>query len=1204
MVRRGTPKLRAKKIIFARQKAYFFLRIHKVLRIEQRPKKVRWGKPDCGMNGSKGFFSLTSPIRPTYIPLRIHSAYSLLEGAIPIKTLIQQAKEKKIPALGLTDTGNLFGALEFSLACAAEGIQPILGCQIRLHPFTQEGSGPLSAPWSLALYAQNERGYRNLIKLASRSTVDQDNALLGRITLEQLSGLTEGLLCLSGGTEGPLNQAFAKGALSDAEQAADIFQRLFPDRFYLELGRYGWPGEEKIEEHLLTLADGRQLPLVATNEAYFPTPEAYEAHDALLCIAEGTYVNQPHRRRLTPNHFFKSPQEMGALFQDVPEALTNTVAIARRCHFLLKPVKPLLPPFETFSGRNEADELRYQASAGLENRLQNHVFKPDMGPEDKQALRQQYAERLAYETDMIIDMGFSGYFLIVADFIQWAKRQGIPVGPGRGSGASSLVAWALTITDVDPIRFGLFFERFLNPERVSLPDFDVDFCQERRDEVIVYVREKYGADKVAHIITFGKLQARAVLRDVGRVLQMPYTQVDRICKLIPQNPTNPVTLGEAIEKDPQLQQMEKEDPQVRQLLNFGRQLEGLYRHASTHAAGVVIAGQPLEAQVPLYQDSRAALPATQFNMKYVEQAGLIKFDFLGLKTLTVLQHTVDLLKKRGIEIDLSAMPLDDAPTFALLNRLDVVGVFQVESGGMREVLRRLRPERFEELIALVALYRPGPMDDIPRYIACRHGEEKVHYTYPCLESILKETFGVMVYQEQVLQIARVLAGYSLGSADLLRRAMGKKIKSEMAAQRKIFVEGTLKQNGGDRSVASHLFDQIAKFAGYAFPKAHSAPYALLLYQTAYLKANYPVEFMAASLTLDAQNMDKLAIFARETASLGIPLLPPDINQSGPLFQVESLVNGTLAIRYGLAAIKNVGHAAMEEVVAERNKNGPFSCIYDCMERLGPRVINKRQMEALVAAGVFDSLHPNRQQLMLSVDLLLRYGTVERGGLFETHETRPPLMETADWPTLERLRQEFHAIGFYLSAHPLDAYRQSLANFSVILSNSLENHLQTAPEGSLFQVAGILMSKQERMGRSGKKYAFLQLSDPTGVYEVTVFSELLSQYRDLLQAGQPLLLSVSGRLEGEAMRLVAQRLESLDDVMIKSVKTLVLTTNNPQTLPLLAEKLNRAQPGKTTIMLRFLLPSGTAIYRLPQAYQVAGDLKADLEAIPHLTVEAA
>lgn len=1141
-------------------------------------------------------------ISPAYIPLRIHSAYSLLEGAIPIKTLIEQAKAKKFPALGLTDTGNLFGALEFSIACAEAGIQPILGCQIRLHPLGEETS-TLPPPLSLALYAQNEVGYRNLIKLASRSSVGQESRLLGRITVAQLTGLTDGLICLSGGAQGPLNQALAKGALSEVQPYADLCQTLFPDRFYIELGRYGWPGEENIERHLLQLADERKIPLVATNEAYFPAPESYEAHDALLCIAEGTYVNQPNRRRLTPHHCLKSAEEMAVLFQDIPEALANTVAIACRCHFLLKPVKPILPPFETTSGRNEEEELRHQAQEGLENRLPTHVFKSDMGESEKKTLRLQYEERLAYEVDMIIKMGFAGYFLIVADFIQWAKRRGIPVGPGRGSGASSLVAWALTITDVDPIRFGLFFERFLNPERVSLPDFDIDFCQERRDEVIVYVKEKYGADKVAHIITFGKLQARAVLRDVGRVLQMPYNQVDRICKLIPNNPTNPVTLEEAIEKDPQLQEMEKDDPQVRQLLNFGRQLEGLYRHASTHAAGVVIAGTPLEDQVPLYQDARSPLPATQFNMKYVEQAGLIKFDFLGLKTLTVLQHTVDLLKKRGIDVNLSAIPLDDASTFALLNRGEVVGVFQVESGGMRDVLRRLRPERFEELIALVALYRPGPMDDIPRYLACRHGEEKIHYAYPCLESILKETFGVMVYQEQVLEIARVLAGYSFGSADLLRRAMGKKIKSEMAAQRKIFVEGTLKNNGGERSVASHLFDQIAKFAGYAFPKAHSAPYALLLYQTAYLKANYPVEFMAASMTLDAQNIDKLPIFAREVAAMGISLLPPDINKSGPLFQVETLDEGKLAIRYGLAALKNVGCGAMEDVVAQRHKNGPFSCIYDCMERVGPRVINKRQMEALIAAGAFDNLHPNRQQLMMSTDLLLRHGTVETGGgLFETHETRPPLVETSDWPVLERLRHEFQAIGFYLSAHPLDAYRNSLTDFAVVLSTGLLEHLQNTAEGTPFQVAGILMSKQERTGRSGKKYAFLQLSDPTGICEVTLFSEHLFQYRDLLQPGQPLLLSVSGRLEGDSVRLVAQRLEDLDFVLAKTLKTLVLTTHYPQALPLLAEKLKAAPSGQTTITLRFPLSSGTAVYHLPQTYQIAGGLKADLEAIPYMKVE--
>jgi DNA polymerase III subunit alpha len=1141
-------------------------------------------------------------VAPSYVPLRIHSAYSLLEGAITIPKLVSQAKASQFRALALTDSGNLFGAMEFSLACAAAGIQPILGCQITLHPdsFQEKGLRKPSkqeAPLSLLLVAQHEGGYRNLIKLVSRTSVGQESHLSGTLSLSNLEDLSEGLICLSGGMHGPLNQALVKGDTSEAKKLAQLFQNLFPNRFYVELSRYGGQ-EQRIEPQLLELAETLHLPLVATNEAFFLSPDLHEAHDALLCIADGTYVNTTDRRRVTAQHYLKTSQEMETLFQDIPEALLNTVLIACQCSFLLKPQKPMLPSSPTSGGRTEADELRLKAEEGLKHRLETHVLMPHMEQAEREARQKLYQERLAYETDMIIQMGFAGYFLIVADFIQWAKSQSIPVGPGRGSGASSLVAWVLTITDVDPIRFNLLFERFLNPERVSMPDFDVDFCQERRDEVIAYVAQKYGADKVAHIITFGKLQARAVLRDVGRVLQMPYTQVDRICKLIPNNPTHPVTLDEAISKDPQLQEMET-DPQVKQLLHLGRQLEGLYRHASTHAAGVVIGGEPLENLVPLYQDPRSKMPATQFNMKYVEQAGLVKFDFLGLKTLTVMQHTVNLLQQRGITVNLSEIPLDDVPTFSLLNRVEAVGVFQVESGGMRDVLRKLRPERFEELIALVALYRPGPMDDIPRYLACRHAEEKVHYPYPCLESILEETFGVMVYQEQVLQIARTLAGYSLGSADLLRRAMGKKIKAEMQAQGQAFVEGVLATHGGTKAQASQLFEQIAKFAGYAFPKAHAAPYALLLYQTAYLKANYPVEFMAASLTLDFQNTDKLTVFAREVLRMNLPLLPPDVNISDPFFTVETLEDGRLGIRYALAALKNVGQAAMESVIAEREAKGPFKDIYDFMERVDTRAVNKRQLEGLIAAGCFDTLHTNRRQLFNNVDLLLGHSAAYTPtSLFDLHETRAPLPPTPDWPPLEKLGHEFQAIGFYLTAHPLEAYQDCFQHLKWVSSHELQAFLEHSQgrEGRTFSMMGVLLTKQERISKSGQKYAFLQLSDPTGVYEVVLFSEALGQYRALLEPGTALLLTVSGRLDGESTRLTCNQLETCDAYLSKHMESVTLTLASEHALQGLAGKISQLASGNTLIYLKFRLPQVVLTFKLSKPYQLTGGLKAELQAL--------
>ncbi|MBY0263874.1 MAG: DNA polymerase III subunit alpha [Holosporales bacterium] len=1138
-------------------------------------------------------------IKPIYVPLRNHSAYSLLEGAIPLKKLIQKAEALALPALALCDSGNLFGAMEFALACTAAKIQPIIGCLLRLHVPENKGSRHASViSWyPFPVFVQNERGYRNLCQIVTSATVGQEADLFGHVSLAQLEGLTEGLIALSGGSRGFLNQALQQGRGGDAFEILQRLKSLFPERFYLELNRYGLPHEALVEEKLIEWAYGEHLPLIATNEAFFLEEDHYEAHDVLSCIAAGTYVGVPDRPRLTPHHRLKTPQEMQVLFADLPEALEQTLQMTQRCHFLLTPRLPLLPPYPIKDGKSEADTLRSDAFKGLIHRLGLEVTSEE---------KKIYEERLSYELEVIISMGFAGYFLIVADFIQWAKSQKIPVGPGRGSGASSLVAWALTITDVDPIRFNLLFERFLNPERVSMPDFDVDFCQERRDEVIRYVQEKYGKDHVAHIITFGKLQARAVLRDVGRVLQMSYGQVDGICKRIPNNPAHPVSLEEAIAQDPDLQELSKTDPQVEKLLIFGKQLEGLYRHASTHAAGIVIGGRPLVEFLPLYQDPRSILPATQFSMKYVESAGLIKFDFLGLKTLTILQETIHLLEKRGKFLDISTIPLDDPESFSLLRRVETVGIFQVESGGMSDVLRKLQPEAFEELIALVALYRPGPMDDIPRYIACRHGLEKVTYPYPCLEEILKETFGVMVYQEQVLQIARTLAGYSLGSADLLRRAMGKKIQSEMDAQRKTFVDGVLKNHGGSPEQASSLFDQIAKFAGYAFPKAHAAPYALITYQTAYLKANFPVEFMAASMNLELQNTEKLATLAREARRMGIPLLPPDINRSEVLFHVETVVDEgqeKLAIRYALAALKNVGEGAMGDMLAERQKAGIFKTVYDFFERLSSsKVLNKRQMEGLIQAGAFDSLTANRQELLMSLEILLKYGTQKSpmGSLFDVEETRPFLEKSPDFTPLERLRHEFAAIGFYISQHPLEVYTESLESLKITPSHQLLPFVESVPEGSSFLMAGVLMSKQEKTSKSGKKYAFLQVSDVHGVFEIILFSEALNQFRSLLEPGKPFLFTVTARLDGEQVRLSGQQIELLDHLLSARTPFLDVPLKGVDQLESLARLLKAtSSQGETVLRIHLPLPDlilgekCVVILRLSQPIHLSGDLKAAL-----------
>ena len=1149
--------------------------------------------------------------RPTYIPLRNHSAYSLLEGAMPVDLLIQSAVSQKLPALALCDSANLFGAMEFSLACQKASIQPLLGCQLMLQlpDIGGQGHSSSSRGFPLPVYVQNEEGYRNLCRLVTDSTVRAQPDAFGQLTLSQLAGRTEGLIGLTGGQEGALNTLLRHQDTSKAHKHLELLETLFPGRLYIELNRYE-SGPAAEEEALVHLAYTRDLPLIATNEAYFFSSAHHPAHDALLCVAEGSYVSVAERRFVTPNHRLRSSQDMQAVFKDLPEALENTVRLAQRCHFLLRSRPPQLPPYPTQEEGGEAAELRIQAKAGLEDRLSRYA--------DGQAAEefQVYRERLAYELEVIIQMGFAGYFLIVADFIGWAKGQRIPVGPGRGSGAGSVVAWALKITDVDPLRFHLLFERFLNPERVSMPDFDVDFCQERRDEVIHYVQQKYGEDKVAHIITFGKLQARAVLRDVGRVLQMPYSQVDQICKKIPNNPAHPVSLQEAIALDPELRAQRAQDPEVDQLLEFAQQLEGLYRHASTHAAGVVIGGEALVNLLPLYQDLKSALPATQFSMKYVELAGLVKFDFLGLKTLTVMQETLNLLEKEGVNVDLSTLPLDDPLTFELLRRVETQGLFQLESAGMNDVLRRLQPERFEEIIALVALYRPGPMDDIPRYIACRHGHETVTYPYACLESILKETFGVMVYQEQVLQIARTLAGYSLGEADLLRRAMGKKIQSEMDAQRKIFVDGVLANHGGTQEHASQLFDQIAKFAGYAFPKAHAAPYALITYQTAYLKANFPVHFMAASMTLDAHNTDKVAVFAQEVRRMGIPLLAPDVNHSDVLFRVESTPEGRAGIRYGLAALKNVGRGAMEGVVHERQKAGPFSSLYDFFERLSDsKILNKRQMEGLIQAGAFDTLHPNRQEILESLEMLLKYGTQtsNRLGLFTLEETRPPLTPCPPFTVLEQLRHEFAAVGFYLSHHPLDVYQENLNQVRAVPSSQLGAFLETNPPARPFTMAGALISKKEKVSRAGSRYAFLQLSDPHGVYEVTVFSEILAKYRPLFEPGNGFVLVVTGRIEEDAIRLSVQEVQELDTLLAHHLTALEVTLDDSGTvdksgklevigkLEGLADILGKAPPGDTGVSLCLTVPHPSekaarcrVRFKLAQSVQASGDLKSTLE----------
>jgi DNA polymerase-3 subunit alpha len=1097
-----------------------------------------------------------------FVHLHVHSAYSLLKGSIKIQRLAELAKADRQPALALTDTDNMFGALEFSDKLAGYGIQPIIGCEIAVDFGDQDPNARnvLSAvPARIVLLAARERGYRSLMKLNSRAFQETPVQQTPHIKLEWLEGEAEDLIALTGGPEGPIALALHADHAALAAQRCDRLAQLFGDRLYVELQRHGIEKERRVEAALIDLAYARGFPLVATNEPYFAAADDYEAHDALLCIAGGRLVAETDREQLTPDHRFKSRAEMAVLFADIPEALASTVEIAERCAFRPLTRKPILPRFTVGDGAadaagDEAAELRRQAEQGLANRIRIHGLSVNTTEEDYQA-------RLAFELDVITRMNYAGYFLIVADFIKWAKAEGIPVGPGRGSGAGSLVAYALTITDLDPIRFGLLFERFLNPERVSMPDFDIDFCQDRRGEVIDYVQQRYGRDRVAQIITFGTLQARGVLRDVGRVLQMPYGQVDKLTKLVPQNPAAPVTLAAAIAGEPKLQAFRDEDPVVARAFDIAQRLEGLTRHASTHAAGIVIGDRPLSELVPLYRDPKSDMPVTQFNMKWVEPAGLVKFDFLGLKTLTVLDRAVKLLKQRGIDLDLATLPLDDAPSYQMLARGDVVGVFQVESQGMRRALVDMRPDRFEDIIALVALYRPGPMANIPTYCARKHGDEEPEYLHPMLEPILKETFGVIIYQEQVMQIAQVMAGYSLGDADLLRRAMGKKIRSEMEKQRAIFVDGAVK-NGVSRDQADTIFELLAKFADYGFNKSHAAAYALVSYHTAYMKAHYPVEFLAASMTLDMSNTDKLSEFRAEAQRLGIKVEAPSINRSGATFEVSDGI-----IYYALAGLKGVGGQAVDLIV-EARKDGLFTSLADFAARVNPRAVNKRVIESLAAAGAFDALDSNRARVFAGAEAILaacqrshEAATLGQNDMFGGAADAPSIMlpQIEPWLPADRLRREYDAIGFFLSGHPLDDYAVALKRLRVQSWAEFSRAVKTGATAG--KVAATVVSRMERRTKTGNKMGIIGLSDPTGHFEAVLFSEGLAQYRDVLEPGTAVLLQLGAELQGEDVRARVLHAEPLDDAAAKTQKGLRIFLRDTKPLESIAKRLQIPESGQ-------------------------------------------
>ena len=1135
-----------------------------------------------------------------FVHLKVRSAYSLTEGANKVDAVVALAKAQAMPAVAVTDRNNLFGALEFAQYATKAGIQPIMGCDLGLRREEEGGIAAASklpsVDW-LTLLVQNEQGYINLMRLVSRAHLEFKTGSISALPLSELEGHSDGLLAFTGSASSGVGRLLLAGQAPAATHMLERMQTLFDGRLYVELQRHGEESARRIEAPLLDLAYARGLPLVATNDVHFPKASMYEAHDVLLCIEQGAHIEDPNRRRLTPEHYFKSAGEMRSVFSDLPEACDNTIAIARRCAYMPEPRTPILPRYTKLGGRAEKDALKEMAEAGLAALKASGRLAENIPIE-------RYEERLVYELNMIERMGFSGYFLIVADFIQWAKDNGVPVGPGRGSGAGSLVAWSLKITDLDPLRWGLLFERFLNPERVSMPDFDIDFCQDKRDRVIRYVRDEYGHDRVAAIITFGKLQARAVLRDVGRVLGMPYGQVDRICKLVPNNPAKPVTLAHALESEQLLKEQYQSDEEIKRLIDLALQLEGLFRNASTHAAGVVIGDRPLEELVPLYRDTdnKESLPATQFNMKWVETAGLVKFDFLGLKTLTVIEKACGLIGHDKIKID--KIPLDDEPTFKMLAKGDAYGVFQMEGSGMRDILSKLKPNRFEDLIALVALYRPGPMDDIPTYISVKNGQEKPDYLHPSLKGILEETYGIMVYQEQVMQIAQVLSGYSLGGADLLRRAMGKKIQSEMDAQRALFIEGARKNEVEDAR-ASMIFDKVAKFAGYGFNKCHSAPYALVAYQTAYLKANYPVEFFAASMTLDMGNSDKIGNFRRELERLQIPLLGPDVNKSMAEFAVETTPEGKKAVRYALSAIKGVGREAMTRLAEERAANGEFKDTFDLAERLDQRVINKRLIEGLVKAGAFDSLNKNRAQTFGAVEALTRHSQAthesrgsNQNSLFgdDTAQRRPQLPKMPDWAPMERLQNEFAAIGFYLSSHPLAAYERSLQRLGVCRAADLAALLARGTPGRI-KLAGTVIDRMERTSAKGNRFAFVQCSDQSGAFELTVFSELLGSKRNLLEPGQAVLVSADGRLDGEQVKLTAQSVEKLDDAVANAAAGLRIVVSDPAALEALRKTLE-GKRGRGRVTLVVPMPDeAEAEVTLPGTYSIAGGLRDAIGMLP-------
>ena len=1059
-----------------------------------------------------------------FIHLRSQSSYSLSEGALKIEKLVNLAKKNNMPAIALTDNNNMFGILEFSIACINNSIQPIIGTSINyLDIQTKEH------PSQLNFLVMNEEGYINLLYLSSISHTSGNNPI--GIYHKDLKKYTNGLICYIGGEYNPLLILKHQNKIEEISVFINNFRNMFGQDFLFEIQRVQDPKIDGFEKEFLEYSQNFTIPIIGSNNIKYENENDYNAHDVLLCIAQKLTINQTNRKVSNSEIYFKTSEQMINIFEDIPEIIENNFRIALKCNYYPKEILPKLPKFSSDQNLSESELLNLKSKEGLLLRLQEmNINSPSI-----------YQERLNYELEIINNMGFAGYFLIVADFVNWAKNKEIAVGPGRGSGAGSVVAWSLSITDLDPLQYGLLFERFLNPERVSMPDFDIDFCQNRRDEVIEYVNNKYGKECVAHIITFGTLASRAAIRDVGRVLEIPYSEIDQFAKLFPYNPANPLSLDESINSDKNLKELVASDERLSNVVDISLKLEGLHRHASTHAAGVVIGDSSIINNVPLYKDPNTSVNATQFSMKYVEKAGLIKFDFLGLTTLSIIQDSIKLIKENHSNFDLKHIPMDDKKTFQQLSKGEAIGIFQLESNGMGSVLRQLQPDKFEEIIAVVALFRPGPMDHIPSFCNRKHGKEKIEYLHPLLEKVLEETYGIIVYQEQVMQIAQVLSNYTLGEADLLRRAMGKKIQKEMDAQKNRFIEGA-KSNKISINEASKIFDLVNKFAGYGFNKSHAAGYALLAYQTAYLKTNFPYEFMTATFNYSIDRTDRIILLNKELSSLNIEFKKPDVNHSQAKFSIEEN-NGFKSIRFGLSAIKGVGIKSMSNLVKERENNGKFIDIIDFMNRLKGDVINKRQLEKLVQAGSFDSIETNRAKLFYNVP---KFVEIYGGSNFKD-QNQPILFEENklsfddsnlfdqqidDWSSGFLLKNELEVIGFYFSSHPVSLYPKNYFRRNNIIE---WNQIKLNEDIKSAKIVGSILDIKERSNKEGRKYAFLTVSTLESQIELTIFSDKLNDFRNLIKEGNLLLFHIDISRDIENMRLIIRKIEDFEQTFSNQKK---------------------------------------------------------------------